>query len=83
MPMWQDVVFAVGGFVLSGGLVAMVTQHEKPPLRSSLTSAAVLTAYVAAMATLGLWLAAASTAVQVVIWLTLVVQRLRQRGIRA
>lgn len=79
MPMWQDVVFALGGFVLSGGLFPMVRQREKPPLRSSLTVAGVLTAYVAAMVTLGLWLAATSTGVQVAVWLVLALQRFRQR----
>jgi amino acid permease len=82
VPMWQDVVFALGGFVLSGGLFPMLRQREKPPLRSSLTVAAVLAAYVAAMVTLSLWLAAVSTAVQAVVWLLLAAQRLRQRAMR-
>lgn len=74
---WQDVVLAGGGFVLTLGLVPMLRSTERPPLRTSLTLLVVLSSYVLTLATLGLWISAAGTALQAAIWGVLAVQRLR------
>lgn len=75
---WQDLVLAGGGFVLTLGLVPMLRSAEPPPLRTSITLLAVLSSYVLTLATLGLWVSAAGTALQAAIWGVLAVQRLQQ-----
>ena len=80
---WQDLVFTGGGFVLTAGLVPMLRAAERPPLRTSLTLLAVLSSYVVALASLGLWLSAAGTALQAAVWGVFAVQRMRiARGAR-
>ncbi len=79
---WQDVVLALGGFVLATALVPALRSAEKPPLRTSFVTGSVLAAFTVTLGTLGLWLATVPTAIQAVGWLYLGVQRLR-RGARS
>ncbi len=68
---WQDVVLSVGGFVLALGLLPLLRAPVPPPIKSSLTMAGVLTAYIVAVGTLGLYLSAASLGLQTVAWYAL------------
>jgi hypothetical protein len=77
---WQDVVLALGGFVLATALVPALRAAEKPPLRTSFITGSVLAAFTVTLGTLGLWLATVPTAVQAVGWLYLGWQRLRRGG---
>ncbi len=75
---WQDVVLAGGGFVLSVGLIPALRAPSKPPLRTSGAMVIVLVAYVVTLATLELWLATASTALQAGVWMILAMQQARR-----
>lgn len=82
---WQDLVLAAGGFVLTAGLVPMLHSPEHPPLRTSVTLLVVLSSYVVTLASLGLWVSALGTALQAVIWGAIALQRLKvtRRGRRS
>lgn len=82
---WQDLVLAGGGLVLTVGLVPMLRSPEHPPLRTSVTLLVVLSSYVVTLASLELWVAAVGTALQAVIWGAVALQRLKftRRGRRS
>lgn len=75
---WQDVVFMIGGFVFAPSLLFMIRAKDKPPVATSLPTAIVLTVYLLLYATMGFWLALASTALTAVAWWVLFIQRRRQ-----
>lgn len=75
---WQDAVFGVGQFLFALSLVPGLRDAQKPPLFMSLPTAAVLLAFCAAYASLGLWLGAASVVLCAAMWLALAWQRWRQ-----
>lgn len=77
---WQDVVLAVGGFVIAAGIVPTILGRVKPALMTSVTIVAVLGVSTVAFATLGLWLTAAGAALQFVLWGVVVVQTVAARG---
>ena len=77
--MWQDVLIMAGGFVLAGALIPALRAKAKPPIVTSLLMAVVLGSYCVAFATLGLWLAAFSLGLQVIIWSILLIYKLRQK----
>ena len=74
---WQDLVFTVGTLVLVGAVFRMVLHVEKPPLISSLSTFAVLTAFAVAYSSLHLTFATITTALSAALWLTLAVQKVR------
>jgi len=82
---WQDLVLAGGGFVLTIGLIPMLRAAERLPLRTSVTLLVVLSSYVVTLASLGLWVAALGTALQAVIWGAVALRRLKftRRGRRS
>ena len=75
---WQDLVFAVGGGVFVVGLVPSLHAPAKPALLTSLTIGSGLAAFVVCYLTLHLWLAALTTALQVVAWYILALQVVRR-----
>ncbi len=76
--MWQDAVLSGGGVVLSIALLPMLRRAAPaPPMLSSAPLAFVLTAYVVAMVSLGLFASAATTGFQAVAWGVLAVRRMR------
>ena len=74
---WQDAVFAIGGLALTLGVIPIIRASTPPPLLASATLVFVLSSYVVALATLGLWLATTAMVAQVAAWSVCVVQRLR------
>lgn len=75
---WQDIVLGFGGFVFSIALVPSIISQEKPALGTSLSTAAVLTAFVVTYITLHLWFASLSTALTMIAWYILAVQKYMQ-----
>lgn len=71
---WQDLVFLGGNAVLFVALLPMLLGPIRPPVRSSLTTAAVLWAYAFAFVTLGLLPSAAATALTAASWSVLALQ---------
>ena len=76
---WQDVVLMVGGLGFSIALVPAVRHKEKPPIATSLTTFLILALFSVAYATLGLWLACLSSVFTCLMWLILLVQKVRVR----
>lgn len=77
---WQDIVFAVGGFIFAPALVFAIRAREnKPPIKTSLPTAIVLTVYLVCYGSIGYWLAVGSTTLTALAWYILVWQ---ERGHR-
>lgn len=75
---WQDAAFMAGGFIFAPSLVFSALQREgKPPLKTSLPTAIVLSVYLVCYSTMGFWLAFVSTALTAVMWYILSWQRWR------
>lgn len=71
-------VITGGGFILAASLLPMLRRGvPAPPLSSSATLAAVLTAYAVALGTLGLYASVVSTGLQVAAWGFLAVRKYR------
>ncbi len=76
---WQDILIATGNFFMAIALVpSMRSREEKPPLATSLPTAAFLTAFGVAFLTLGLWLAMAGVWSGAACWWVLAWQRRRR-----
>jgi len=71
---WQDVVFMVGGFIFAPSLVFSILSKEKPPTKTSLPTALVLTTYLVCYASMHFWLAFISTVLTAACWYILFVQ---------
>ena len=67
-----DLVFALGGGILTVGLIPTLRARVQMPYSSSLSLAAVLTSWVPVQASMGLGLAAVTTAIQAACWWALV-----------
>ena len=76
---WQDVVFAVGGFILAATVLPTLLSDDKPAWPTSISLAVILGVYTALFATLDLELAAAGAALQSVLWGWVVFQTRRAR----
>ena len=77
---WQDLVLAVGGFVIAAGIIPTITGPVKPALTTSATIFVVLGVSTVAFASLGLWLTAAGAAIQFVLWGIVLAQTFAARG---
>ena len=74
---WQDILFAVGGFGFSVALLPSVFGDGKPAKSSCAITGGILMFFAVGYATLGLWWAAGSTALTCVVWAVLYLQQLR------
>ena len=72
---WQDIAFMVGGFIFAPALIISIMKRAKLPVMTSLPTALVLTMFVVCYVTLGLFLAASSTAITAVCWYILFFRR--------
>jgi len=75
---WQDYIFTSGQIVFAFALYFAIKDKSKPPLKTSIPTAAVVTMFAYAFATLSLWVSLASTSVVAVMWWTLAYQKWRQ-----
>lgn len=83
MPI-QDLIFAVGGLILSAALLPTVFGPDKPALSTCLLTAAVLVSFSISFASLGLWLAFAANAISATLWGVIALQIIvRRRGDQA
>lgn len=74
---WQDILISAVQAMLAIGLIPAVIHHHKPPLATSLTTALGMGAFAIAFATLGLWWSTIMSAVQLVLWVVLALQKRR------
>ena len=76
--MWQDLVFSIGGLLFAFALIpSIIDKWGKPSLTTSLMTAVVLSVYVPAMYTLGLYWSTFCTALTASAWWTLFFQRIK------
>jgi len=70
LPPWQDVVLAAGTAVgIASKADALRSSDTVWPRRASLPNAALYVPSIAAFATLGLWLAAGTATISMLLWL--------------
>ncbi len=74
---WQDIVITVVNYMFGLFLIPMLRSPNKPPLKSSGTTALGLFIMCFAFATLGLWLSAVAVFITASAWLTLFIQGIR------
>lgn len=75
---WQDVVFAIGQLVFGVALVPALMDRAKPPLLTSVPTAAVLLSFGATFATLGFVWSMTASLICGGAWWILAAQRLLQ-----
>jgi hypothetical protein len=73
---WQDYVLMVGGFIFAPSLIVSIVTGVAIPLATSLTTAIVLTSFVACYLSLKLRLAALATSLTAICWYVIAVMRL-------
>lgn len=74
--MWQDLVFMVGTFALALMLLPTLLDTDAAvPRTTSLPTAVVVSAFVVAFASMGMWLAAAGNVLSVLFWLVIAAKR--------
>ena len=78
MHSWQDLAFMIGGLVFAPSLIFTIRSTMKPPIKTSLPTALALTLFCVCYATMGFWLALASTGATTICWYILFVQRWRR-----
>lgn len=82
MP-WQDIVLSIGQWVFFVALVpAILGKETKPPLSTSVPTAAIAVVFAFVYSTLALWVSALSSLLVSAAWAVLAVQRyaaVRQR----
>lgn len=76
---WQDFLFSFGGVILSVMMLPMIRDTQKPPIKTALAMAVILTAYAVAEWTLALFGASVFTSLQIAAWVILGVQRWKQK----
>lgn len=77
--MWQDWIITIGQALFIVALVPAVLAKEKPPLLTSLLSAAVLFVFGIVYITLSFWFAALSTTGTGVLWAILAFQKWKSK----
>lgn len=76
IPVWQDVVFFVGGFLLAVVLYPVLRDEESAvPRWTSIPTAAVLYAFAGTYYTLGLYLAMSMNAFSALMWTAIALWR--------
>lgn len=75
---WQDWVFAAAGFILGASLIPTIRGDDKPALSTGLITTVVISIVSVTMATMGLWLSAATNLIIVAAWGTISWQKLQQ-----
>lgn len=71
---WQDAIFAGGSVVMSLSLLPTVRSPRKPAPATGIGYLVILLAFAIAYASLGLWLAATTTAGNDIVWAVIVAQ---------
>lgn len=75
---WQDLVFTLGSLFFIVALVHSVRSEDKPPVGTSVITGFWLGVFSAVYATLGLPLAATTSAISAVLWGVLAVQKINR-----
>lgn len=76
---WQDLVFSVGNFVFAFALIPTIKGKDKPAFSTCIISAPILTLFVVAFASLGLWLSALGVGLSAAAWWILTLQTYKRK----
>lgn len=79
---WQDLVLAIGGFIIAAGIIPTILSPAKPPIATTVIITVTLAIFTATFASLGLWFTVAATAAQGVLWAIVLWQTVRARSMR-
>lgn len=77
---WQDILIGSAQAMLALGLLPALFHHHKPPLSTAIVTALGMAAFVIAFGTLAMWWSTAMSAVQLVLWSILALQKRLQRA---
>jgi hypothetical protein len=72
---WQDIVLSGGIIIFCIALIPSILSNNKPALTTSVVTGIFLVMFTVTYASLDLWFAAAVTALNAALWLTLAVQK--------
>ena len=76
---WQDILMAIGGVGFSLALIPSVIGEHKPEKSTCAITGGILTSYVVAMATLGLFFSSIAIGITATMWWVLLYQQVRGR----
>ena len=76
---WQDVIITIVNYMFGVFLIPMLLSPNKPPLKSSGSTALGLLVMGITFTTLGLWLSAIAVGITTTMWTILFIQGLRRR----
>jgi len=79
MHHWQDYTLAAVFVVLNISLIPSIRSKSKPALATSLIAVGGLIAGLIVYLSLSLWFASAMTVINICLWSTLAIQRLKQK----
>ena len=77
---WRDIALMLAGWLFAPALIPMLRSRSKPPILSSGLTGTGLLIVLAVNASLGWWLASASTALALLCRVVLFAQRIGQTG---
>ena len=75
---WQDILMMIGGVGLALALIPSVIYKDKPDKNTCAVTGGILTSYVMAMATLGLYFSAIAIGITATMWWILLYQQVRR-----
>lgn len=76
---WQDFVYAVGNIIFAIALIPSIKSNDKPSVYTSAITASTLIVFSVTAITLELYLTSFVTVVGAMMWLILVIQKIRQK----
>lgn len=65
---WQDIVLALSGVILGVSLIPTIRGDDKPALSTAILTTVVISVVCVTMATMGLWLSAATNVLIIAAW---------------
>jgi hypothetical protein len=74
--MWQDYIIGIGAFIFVIALIPSIIGPNKPDIKTAIPTSIVLYSFVVSYISMGLWLAATTTAGTAIEWTILSVQQI-------
>jgi hypothetical protein len=76
---WQDIIITIGTFIFAIALIPTLKSADKPPVSTSLTTGLTLIVFAVTFSTLGLWFSFVMNLVTGSLWLTLALQKAKEK----
>lgn len=76
---WHDIIFFVGIWIFAIALIPTVISKDKPPIKTSLSTAIVMTIFAVNYFSLTLYLSALTSTVTAGLWYVIAYQKYQQK----